>query len=87
MNLQDERFKLLVMSLQARFGRLPTEDEVIDFINGNEEERQAIWNKEVCNHHFVPRKQGRNSQGESVQVLVCRYCKKTEREVREGAHG
>lgn len=43
-NLEDEQFMLLVMSLQARLGRLPTEEEVLDFIQGDKETREKIWN-------------------------------------------
>ena len=34
----------LVMALTAKLGRLPTEEELIDFINGNDETRLMIWN-------------------------------------------
>lgn len=39
----DAKFDMLVLSLRARLGRLPTEDEVYRFITGSHEERQAIW--------------------------------------------
>jgi len=42
----DEQFKMLVMGLEAKLGRLPTEDEVVAFIFGTEEERRKIWNGE-----------------------------------------
>jgi len=42
---QDEKFMILIESLQARLGRLPTEDEVVKFIIGTKQEREAIWNQ------------------------------------------
>lgn len=43
---QNERFKLLVMTLNAKLGRLPTEEEVFDFIMGTKKDRERIWNLE-----------------------------------------
>lgn len=40
----DEKFALLIISLQIRLGRMPTENEVILFIWGTPEERDEIWN-------------------------------------------
>jgi hypothetical protein len=42
--LNNDNLKRLILSLRARFGRLPTEDEVLDFINGDQERREQIWN-------------------------------------------
>lgn len=42
----DEKIEFLVQRLTGRFGRYPTEEEVLAFINGSQEERLAIWNKE-----------------------------------------
>jgi hypothetical protein len=39
----DEMFKLIVLALQAHLGRLPTEDEVVNFIM-DKDSRQSIWN-------------------------------------------
>jgi hypothetical protein len=39
----DANFMMLVLSLKAKLGRLPTEDEVVTFINGMKAERQLIW--------------------------------------------
>lgn len=36
--------KALVKNLEERFGRLPTEDEVYDFITGDYDARLHIWN-------------------------------------------
>ena len=44
---QDGRLLLIVISLQARLGRMPTEQEVIDFIFGDDDTRSNIWNKET----------------------------------------
>lgn len=46
-NVSDKKLKVLILSLQERLGREPTEEEVLGFINGTQEEREAIWNKEV----------------------------------------
>ena len=37
----------VVLALQARFGRLPTEDEVVGFLFGSEEQRNDIWNSQT----------------------------------------
>lgn len=42
----DAKLTFLVQRLTGRFGRPPTDDEVIEFVNGSDEERLAIWNKE-----------------------------------------
>ena len=42
--MDNEKFKLLVLCLQARLGRLPTEEEVLTFIWGDKETRERIWN-------------------------------------------
>ncbi len=34
----------LVDKLAERLGRIPTEDEVLLFIYGTDEERQSVWN-------------------------------------------
>lgn len=44
LNDDNRNLKALILSLQARFGRLPTEDEVVGFINGDQEARERIWN-------------------------------------------
>lgn len=43
MSTNDDLF-MIVASLQARLGRLPTEEEVIQFIFGSKDEREEIWN-------------------------------------------
>lgn len=40
----------VISRLTKRFDRLPTEDEVFDFILGDGDAREAIWNKEVNNN-------------------------------------
>lgn len=45
----DDKLKLIVLSLHARLGRLPTEDELIDFVNGDSTTRETIWNKGAVN--------------------------------------
>lgn len=47
--MDDDALKKVVGRLAERFGRYPTEQEVIAFINGSDEERAAIWNKEKKN--------------------------------------
>lgn len=37
----------LIRGLAQRFGRIPTEDEVHDFIFGDDDTRLLVWNKEV----------------------------------------
>lgn len=37
----------VVLALQARFGRLPTEDEVVGFLFGSEKQRNDIWNSQT----------------------------------------
>ena len=34
----------IVLALQARFGRLPTEEEVVGFLFGTDMQRNDIWN-------------------------------------------
>jgi hypothetical protein len=34
----------IIRALAERLGRMPTEDEVITFIRGTDEERMIIWN-------------------------------------------
>lgn len=36
----------ITKSLNERFGRFPTEDEVYGMIFGDEKDREDIWNKE-----------------------------------------
>lgn len=43
----EAKLKILVLSLEARLGRLPTEDELRSFIHGDYETRTKIWNSEV----------------------------------------
>ena len=43
----DGRLLLIVISLQARLGRMPTEQEVTDFVFGDDDTRSNIWNKET----------------------------------------
>ena len=38
---------MVVMALQARFGRLPTEEEVVGFLFGTETQRKDIWNSQT----------------------------------------
>lgn len=45
--MSDSVLTMLVGTLAARFGRLPTEDEVVEFINGDQETRDRIWNTEI----------------------------------------
>jgi hypothetical protein len=40
----NRNLKTLISSLWDRFGRCPTEDEVLDFIYGDQEIREQIWN-------------------------------------------
>lgn len=40
----DDKIEMLVMALNARLGRLPTEAEVMLFIFGNKEDRLTVWN-------------------------------------------
>jgi len=40
----DLKLQLLVSSLHARLGRLPSEDEVVTFVFGDSATREAIWN-------------------------------------------
>jgi len=42
----DSKLKLFVMALTAKFGRLPTDDEVHGYIFGDSETRKKIWNQE-----------------------------------------
>jgi len=37
----------VVMALQARFGRMPSEDEVIEFLFGTDAQRNDIWNSQT----------------------------------------
>lgn len=39
----DSGFKLLVTSLAAHFGRMPTDDEIDRFLNGTTREQLEIW--------------------------------------------
>ena len=39
-----EKIDMLVMALTARLNRLPTESEVMLFIFGTREDREAVWN-------------------------------------------
>lgn len=43
----NEKIDMLIMALTARFGTLPTEDEVYAFIFGDKDERQRVWNSHV----------------------------------------
>ena len=38
---------MVVMALQARFGRLPTEEEVVGFLFGTDTQRKDIWNSQT----------------------------------------
>ena len=38
---------MVVMALQARFGRLPTEEEVVGFLFGTDTQREDIWNSQA----------------------------------------
>jgi hypothetical protein len=40
----DIAIKAVTVSLTARFGRPPTEKEIRDFVSGNDEQRDKIWN-------------------------------------------
>lgn len=37
----------IVMALQARFGQLPTEEEVVGFLFGTDAQRDDIWNSQT----------------------------------------
>lgn len=39
----------LIVRLTVRLKRVPTEDEVYDFIYGSSEDRLRIWNKGILN--------------------------------------
>jgi hypothetical protein len=41
---QQENITKIAKALTVRFGRIPTEDEVMGFIMGDEAERTNIWN-------------------------------------------
>ena len=41
----DQDMKVLIAGLTDHLGRLPTEEEVYQFIFGDEKQRQEIWNK------------------------------------------
>ena len=43
----DEKFTTLIKALHAKLGRLPTEDEVIQFIFGDQQMREEVWNGAV----------------------------------------
>lgn len=45
----DVKIMRIVASLEERLGRYPTEDEVMTFIFGSDDERNAVWNKEIAN--------------------------------------
>lgn len=45
--MADTHLEILIGSLTERLGRIPTEDEVMDFINGDEETRSNIWNQNI----------------------------------------
>lgn len=40
----EDKIAELVDELAERLGRIPTEDEVLLFIYGADEERQSVWN-------------------------------------------
>ena len=42
--MSDDKLTLLIMCLQAKLGRFPTEQELLDFINGDHDTREGIWN-------------------------------------------
>lgn len=44
-NDKEARLELLILCLTASLGRLPTEDEAIEFITGTKETREKIWNE------------------------------------------
>ena len=37
----------VVIALQARFGRMPTEEEVVGFLFGTDKKRNDIWNSQT----------------------------------------
>lgn len=43
--MDDEKLLTLVKALTARLGRVPEEDEIIAFINGDAVTRERIWNQ------------------------------------------
>ena len=45
MKKKDDPIMDLVVVLHNRFGRFPTEEEVMDFILGSRETRLQIWNQ------------------------------------------
>lgn len=49
---RDERNRILdmlILALYARLGRPPTEDELVEYINGDATTRQKIWDKSQNN--------------------------------------
>lgn len=42
--MNDRDMSLLIAGLERRLGRLPTEEEMHDFIFGDKETREKIWN-------------------------------------------
>lgn len=44
---QKEDIKILVQGLAERFGREPTEEEVMEFIMGDQSTRDRIWNSQT----------------------------------------
>lgn len=41
----ETNLQLLILDLYEQFGRMPTEDEVYDFIFGGNDLRMMIWNQ------------------------------------------
>lgn len=44
---EELRMEQIVMVLASRFGRMPTEDEIEQFIMADDKTREEIWNKEL----------------------------------------
>ena len=42
-----DRIPQIIKALTDRFGRIPTESEVLWMIYGTDEERTALWNRDV----------------------------------------
>lgn len=42
--ISDESLDYVIRQLAERFGEMPTEDEVMDFIFGDIKKRHEIWN-------------------------------------------
>ena len=41
--MPNDKMRIVVLTLEKRLGRMPTEEEVKTFIFGSRAERQALW--------------------------------------------